>query len=407
MTFNVLPSYGRGDTIRIGWWTSGLFTLSGLKALILPSITLGTFQLALILRLVRAEIMEVMRTDFIKFARARGLPLRVIYFKHALMAALIPVVTVVGLQIGSLIAFAIVTETVFQWPGMGFLFIQAVNFGDVPVIAAYLVLTAFIFVVINLIVDLLYVVIDPRLSSVRLRERTMRAISQGRGWWARALDSDLAFNFFSSPGAMVATFTTALLILAAATASWISPHHPLDLASLDLLDAELPPAWVPGGTWRFVLGTDNQGRDVLSAILYGLRTSLLVGFASIAFAMIVGVSLGLASGLLRGWAELADHAHRRHSTQLSGNPDRASDQRRRANRHAAIALGRARARRADPLDRFGQLGAVRAHHPCADYGRERKGIRTGGAHDRPEADIHRGPPHPAEHAWAGNGCRDY
>ncbi len=131
----------------------------------------------------------------------------------------------------------------------------------------------------------------------------MRAISQRRGRWARMLDSDLAFNFFSSPGAMVATVTTALLILAAATASWISPHHPLDLASLDLMDAELPPAWVSGGTWRFVLGTDNQGRDVLSAILYGLRTSLLVGFASIAFAMIVGVSLGLVSGLLRGWAD--------------------------------------------------------------------------------------------------------
>jgi peptide/nickel transport system permease protein len=164
VTLGVLPSYGRGETIRLGWWTSGLFTASGLKALILPSITLGTFQLALILRLVRAEVMEVMRTDYIKFARARGLPARVIYFKHALMAALIPVVTVVGLQIGSLIAFAIVTETVFQWPGMGFLFIQAVNFGDMPVIAAYLVLTAFIFVVINLVVDLLYVVIDPRLS---------------------------------------------------------------------------------------------------------------------------------------------------------------------------------------------------------------------------------------------------
>ena len=164
VTLNVLPSYGRGDTVQIGWWTSGLFTTSGLKALILPSVTLGTFQLALILRLVRAEIMEVMRTDYIKFARARGLPNRVIYFKHALMTALIPVITVVGLQIGSLIAFAIVTETVFQWPGMGFLFIQAVNFGDVPVIVAYLVLTALIFVAINLIVDLLYVVIDPRIS---------------------------------------------------------------------------------------------------------------------------------------------------------------------------------------------------------------------------------------------------
>jgi peptide/nickel transport system permease protein len=131
----------------------------------------------------------------------------------------------------------------------------------------------------------------------------MNVATHARGWWARTLDSDLALNFLSSPGAMVAAFVTAVLVLAAATAPWISPHHPLDLASLDLLNAELPPAWRPGGNWSFVLGTDNQGRDVLSAILYGLRTSLLVGFASIAFAMLLGVSLGLAAGFLRGWVD--------------------------------------------------------------------------------------------------------
>lgn len=131
----------------------------------------------------------------------------------------------------------------------------------------------------------------------------MSAVPGARGWWARTLDSDLAFNFLSSPGAIVAAFTAALLVATAATAAWISPHHPLDLASLDLLNAELPPAWLPQGSWTFALGTDNQGRDVLSSILYGLRTSLLVGIASIAFAIVVGVSLGLASGFLRGWVD--------------------------------------------------------------------------------------------------------
>jgi len=131
----------------------------------------------------------------------------------------------------------------------------------------------------------------------------MSAATHPRGWWARTLDSDLALNFLGSPGAVVAAVVTALLVASAATAAWISPHHPLDLASLDLLNAELPPAWLPGGSWSFALGTDNQGRDVLSAILYGLRTSLLVGFASIAFAMLIGVSLGLAAGFMRGWID--------------------------------------------------------------------------------------------------------
>lgn len=163
VTLNWLPSYGRGDVVALGWWTTGFLTVSGVKALVLPSITLGIFQMTLIMRLVRSEMLEVMRTDYIKFARARGIPTRLVNFKHALKAALIPVITIVGLQIGSLIAFAIVTETVFQWPGMGLLFIQAVNFGDVPVMSAYLVLIAFIFVLLNLAVDLAYFAIDPRL----------------------------------------------------------------------------------------------------------------------------------------------------------------------------------------------------------------------------------------------------
>ncbi len=166
----VLPSYGRGDVVAL-WagstWTTGLLTVDGLKHLVLPAITLSVFQLALILRLVRAEMLEVLRTDYIKFAKARGLYDRAVYFGHALKNTLVPVITITGLQLGGLIAFAIVTETVFQWPGMGFLFIQAVQFADVPVMAAYLCLIALIFVVINLTVDLLYFAVDPRLRMER------------------------------------------------------------------------------------------------------------------------------------------------------------------------------------------------------------------------------------------------
>ena len=158
-----LPSFGRGETVQIGWWSTGLLTANGWVHLILPSVTLAIFQLTLIMRLVRAEMLEVLRTDYIKFARARGLSDRAVHFGHALKNTLVPVMTITGLQLGGLIAFAIITETVFQWPGMGLLFIQAVTFADVPVMAAYLCLIALIFVVINLIVDMLYVVVDPRL----------------------------------------------------------------------------------------------------------------------------------------------------------------------------------------------------------------------------------------------------
>jgi peptide/nickel transport system permease protein len=158
-----LPSFGRGDTVALGWWTTGLLSAKGWKHLILPSITLSLFQLTLILRLVRAEMLEVLRTDYIKFARARGLTDRAVHFGHALKNTLVPVITITGLQLGGIIAFAIVTETVFQWPGMGLLFIQSVQFADIPVMAAYLCLIALVFVLINLIVDLLYFAVDPRL----------------------------------------------------------------------------------------------------------------------------------------------------------------------------------------------------------------------------------------------------
>ena len=157
------PSFGRGETVQFGWWSSGLFRADGWHHIILPAVTLAIFQLTLIMRLVRAEMLEVLRTDYIKFARARGLSNRAIHFGHALKNTLVPVMTITGLQLGGLIAFAIITESVFQWPGMGLLFIQAVTFADVPVMAAYLCLIALIFVVINLVVDLLYFVVVPRL----------------------------------------------------------------------------------------------------------------------------------------------------------------------------------------------------------------------------------------------------
>ncbi len=163
-----LPGFGRGDVVHLGWWTTGLLTRSGLLALILPAITLGFFQMTLIIRLVRAEMLEVLRTDYIKFARARGLSDRAVNFGHALKNTLVPVITITGIQLGSIIAFSIITEQVFQWPGMGLLFIQAVAFVDIPVMAAYLMLVALLFVVINLIVDLLYYVVDPRLRADRV-----------------------------------------------------------------------------------------------------------------------------------------------------------------------------------------------------------------------------------------------
>jgi len=162
---NLLPSFGRGETVMIGGWSTGFLTASGLKALILPAITLGLYQMTLIMRLVRSEMLEVLRADYIRFARARGLNDRVINFRHALKNTLVPVITITGLQLGSIIAFAIITETVFQWPGVGLLFINAIQFVDIPVMAAYLMLISVMFVSINLIVDLLYYAIDPRLRT--------------------------------------------------------------------------------------------------------------------------------------------------------------------------------------------------------------------------------------------------
>ena len=169
-----LPTFGRGEVVQLGWWSTGLLAAGGIKALIMPSLTLALFQTTLIMRLVRSEMLEVMRTDYIKFARARGLTDKAVNFGHALKNTLVPVITITGLQLGSIIAFAIITESVFQWPGMGLLFIQAINEVDIPVMASYLIMIAFFFVAINLIVDLLYYAIDPRL-------RIDKAVSGGHG----------------------------------------------------------------------------------------------------------------------------------------------------------------------------------------------------------------------------------
>ncbi|MFW2589533.1 ABC transporter permease [Sagittula sp. SSi028] len=162
-----LPSFGRGEVVDLGGWKTGFLTESGLRALILPSITLGLYQMTLIMRLVRSEMLEVLRQDYIRFARARGLRERAVNFRHALKNTLVPVITVIGLQLGAVIAFAIITETVFQWPGVGLLFINAIQFVDIPVMAAYLMLISVMFVAINLLVDILYFFIDPRLRADR------------------------------------------------------------------------------------------------------------------------------------------------------------------------------------------------------------------------------------------------
>lgn len=163
-----LPTFGRGETVELGWWSSNLLTLSGLQSIVLPAVSLGLYQMTLTMRLVRAQMMEVMRSDHIRFAVARGLPLRRVHLRHALPNTLIPVITIVGLQFGGVIAFSIVTESVFQWPGLGLLFLRSIRFVDIPVMGVYLVFIGLLFVIINLTVDLLYAVIDPR---IRIRGR--------------------------------------------------------------------------------------------------------------------------------------------------------------------------------------------------------------------------------------------
>ena len=354
VTLQWLPSFGRGDMVSLGGWTTGMLTVDGWKHLILPAITLSVFQLALILRLVRAEMLEVLRTDYIKFARARGLPNRSVYFGHALKNTLVPVITITGLQLGALIAFAIITETVFQWPGMGFLFIQAVQFADVPVMAAYLCLVALIFVIVNLVVDLLYFAVDPRLRiekppgaghdrsaspkgnaagsrSAASRRPSLRSLADALSSRPlRFFDGDVWHSFKTSPMAIIAALIAAVCVFCAVFAPWVAPHNPFDLASVNLSDARLPPAWMEGGSRNYLLGTDDQGRDLLSAIMYGARISLFVGVASVLVSMVVGVGLGLAVGLRRRQGRRLHHAHLRRDAVVPVAAGGLADRRRRS-----------------------------------------------------------------------------
>lgn len=166
-----LPSFGRGETLAIGGWRSGLLTIDGLKHLVLPAITLASIMLPLFIRLIRGEMLDVLGQDFVRTAWAKGLSGRAVWIGHALRNAAVPIITLGGLQIGTLLAYTILTETVFQWPGMGFLFLEAVTRADVPLIIAYIMVVGLIFVVVNTIVDLLYVLVDPRVSLEKSRSR--------------------------------------------------------------------------------------------------------------------------------------------------------------------------------------------------------------------------------------------
>lgn len=157
-----LPSYGRGETINLGGWRTGLLTLDGLKHLIMPSIALSSIMLPLFIRLIRSEMMEVLQNDYIKYAWAKGLTPRRVWIVHAFKNTLLPVITVGGVQLGTMIAFTILTETVFQWQGMGFMFIEAVERGDAPLMVAYLVVVGFIFVIVNTLVDVIYGLVNPQ-----------------------------------------------------------------------------------------------------------------------------------------------------------------------------------------------------------------------------------------------------
>jgi len=157
-----LPSSGRGDTVNVLGVPLSMFTLDGLSHLFLPAFNLALFKISLVIRLTRAGVMETMQLDFVRFARAKGLTERRIVTVHVLKNTLIPLITVIGLELGSLIAFAVVTETIFAWPGMGKLIIDAIGVLDRPVILAYLMITVVMFSVINLLVDILYSIVDPR-----------------------------------------------------------------------------------------------------------------------------------------------------------------------------------------------------------------------------------------------------
>jgi ABC-type dipeptide/oligopeptide/nickel transport system permease subunit len=247
-------------------------------------------------------MLEVLRTDYVKFARARGLQDRAVYFGHALKNTLVPVITITGLQLGSLIAFAIITETVFQWPGMGFLFIQAVQFADIPVMAAYLCLIALIFVAVNLIVDLLYFAVDPRLRIEKSRRPLRHAHEliphrprRTRRAWPAAGRRRLV-QLQALAGGHPGRGDRRVCTFCAVFAPWVSPAQPLRPGHAQPVRRAAAAGLAGRRQATYLLGTDDQGRDILSALLYGARISLFVGLASVLLSMVVGVGLGLLSG---------------------------------------------------------------------------------------------------------------
>ena len=420
---HVLPSFGRGEVVRLGFWRTGLLTASGLKALVLPAITLGLFQMTLVTRLVRAEMLEVLRTDYIKFARARGLPERAINFGHALKNTLVPVITVIGLQLGSIIAFAIITETVFQWPGMGLMFIQAVQHADIPVMAAYLLLVG-----LPVRADQLHRRSRLRAhrpahphpgarrmrtdrSTRRHRQLAMRApqspprrdgskprnfgstdrggnpgVLAQRSRLARLLDSDLLHSFTRSKLVVAAALVTVLMVGARAARPADRAAGPLrpQVARACSMPTCLPPG-MNGGDSRFLLGTDDQGRDILSTILYGTRSSLMIGLAAVLLATLLGVTLGLWAGYAGGRIDSLHHARRRRAAHLPRHPHRPADRRRDAGDLQELQAGGGEILGAGDLDRPRLLGAVRAHRARRDAGGAQQGVRGGGAADRAAA----------------------
>ena len=409
-----LPSFGRGEVVALRLVVDRAVDRCGRKSLIMPTLTLGFYQLTLIMRLVRAEMLEALRTDYVKFARARGIPERTIRFRHALRNTMIPVTTIAGLQLGSVIAFAIVTESVFQWPGLGALFVQAVQFVDIPVMAAYLMFVALVFVIVNLAVDLLYFV--ARSAAARSPRRRRRGDdgrasprSRARGTARRAT------GIPTSPGAIAIRRSRSRRASwrsrwcsARVFAPWLAPHNPFDAATLNLMEGFSPPGEPSPVTGRvFLLGTDSQGRDVFSAILYGSRVSLLVGFASVLFSVVLGVTLGLVSGYLGGRTDAV--IMRIADMQLSFP----------AILIALLVFGVARGliapahheqaaiARPDRRHRPVALGAICAHRARLDPGREEQGLRAGRARDGPLLVRHHARARAAERDRTGAGHRHH
>ena len=296
------PSSGRGATAPFLGMNFSLFAPGGLKYIILPAFTLSVTNIASLVRLTRAGVMENMRQDYIKFARAKGVSTRKVLFGHALKNALIPVITVFGMEIGSLIAFTTVTETIFSWPGLGKLLIDSINSVDRPVIVAYLILTTVLFVFINFVVDLLYTVIDPRIQFRRcaMDEMKKRGATPNKSLFRRIAESEFFHNYKRSPSAIVGTVIVVLVLFIALFGPLFAPQNPYDVASLSLTDSYKPPAWEAGGDARFIFGTDSQGRDIFSSLIYGSRISLFIGVVGTLLACAVGITLGLISGYFGG-----------------------------------------------------------------------------------------------------------